>query len=312
MQEQLLQENSDVFYNIHNKLKAKGIQTNIRTKPIFEKICDIINKNNIIDDWVMQSYHMRVKNSLFDYLFYHSLLNSYINSAKGYTSKTQAHITYLLFNYMIISFVRNNYVDSNDYSFKSYESYCNRYRVDEQFRNFTIEENNNLKNFANIIIFIKKNNLCNKKSGKNIMLHCVTFLTQGPNSNSTTGSGINKFTRAKFNIIEKQFHMYPKKRMHSINKSYFKNKKLISKFNTENCIQPRKKKKLISKLQTSHNTLKSNFNYSLSYDIDYVADILLNIKKWAVSINDQLKNIDSLSLHERQVAANILLSMKNS
>lgn len=259
------------FYTRSKRLNGLNIRKNFNTLKQFKLIQEIITGNRLIDEWWNLPIEVREKKPLYDYIIEHELLSRHIEIARGSYFKSQALISYLIFTFVFIEFVNSGHVIVKE-SFSSYENYCRRYKVAEELREFDEDKQRLLKDWINVVNFLKKHNVCDKKSGKNIIYFSVMFMIEGNDSTGSLGGGITPFGKARINMLDKLFGFVvrPRKR---------KSKKTV--INHEQTIRiPKGKREVRQTIRIPKKKIitKCNNCKECEMEIMIVANILLKLK----------------------------------
>ena len=259
------------FYTNQKRLSGMNVRKNFSTLKQFKLIQEIITGNSLIDEWWNLPIDVREKNPLYDYIIEHELLTRHIDIAKGSYFKSQALISYLIFTFVFIEFVNSDNVIVKE-SFSSYENYCRRYRVSEELRDFDEDKQRILKDWINVINFLKKHNVCDKKSGKNIIYFSVMFMVEGNGSTGSLGGGLSLIGKAKINMLNKLFGFIVRPRKRKGNKTVI---------NHEQTIRIPKNKRVIRqtiRIPKKKIITKCNNCKECEMEIMIVANILLKLK----------------------------------
>lgn len=259
------------FYTNPKRLSGMNVRKNLSTLKKFKQIQKIITENSLIDEWWNLPIEVREKNPLYDYIIEHELLLSHIDIARGSYFKSQALISYLIFTFVFIEFVNSGNVIVKE-SFSSYENYCRRYKVAKELREFDEDKQRLLKDWVNIVNFLKKHNVCDNKSGKNIIYFSVMFMVEGNDSRGSLGGGINLIGRAKINMLDKLFGFVVRPR---------KRKSKKTEINYEQTIRiPKGKREVKQTIRIPKKKIitKCNNCKECEMEIMIVANILLKLK----------------------------------
>ena len=259
------------FYTKPKRLSGMNVRKNFSTLKQFKLIQEIITENRLIDEWWNLPINLREEKTLFNYIYEHELLRVHIDIARGSYSRSQALISYLMFNFIFIEFVNSGYVIVKE-SFTSYENYCRRYRVTEELREFDDNKQKILKDWINIVNFLKKYNICDKKSGKNILYFSVMFMVEGNDSTGSLGGGLSLIGKAKINMLDKLFGFIVRPRKRKGNKTIINHEQTIR--------IPKDKKEIRQTIRIPKKKIitKCNNCKECEMEIMIVANILLKLK----------------------------------